>query len=412
MKSIIPLIIIIIGASSWHLFAQKELEPYLKLVAENNPALKASFSEYRAALEMIPQAKALPDPQIMFQYFTTPLLFEMGKQRFTLSVSQMFPWFGQLSQQEQAAAEMAKSKYEMFINKRNQLFYEFKTVYYQLYLLQKSIDIVSENIQLLYSMRELAKINFEAAKGSFVNVLRADMKIAELENQLEYLKDSRSPLIREFEKFINKKLDTIPSFPDTLWVDTLANTKNALLDSIVTNNPTLKQTEYEISAWQKQIEVAKKMGYPSFSLGLGYMNMAKREGQFSGNGKDMFMFPEIALSLPIYRNKYKALINEAKLKQESILFEKENLKNELSTELESTYRDYLNTKRSFILYQHLHALAKDARNLLLAAYSAAGTDFEEVLRMQEQELMYALKTEEFRTNLNINIAYINFLNGK
>ena len=90
MKQLIIYFLLIINSS---LFAQKELNPYLKTAAENNPSLKAAFSDYNAALEMLPQVKALPDPNVMFQYFTTPLMLEMGNQRFNLSASQLFPWF-------------------------------------------------------------------------------------------------------------------------------------------------------------------------------------------------------------------------------------------------------------------------------------------------------------------------------
>ena len=395
--------------------AQDVLDNYLKTTSENNAALKSAFSEYRATLEMLPQAKALPDPNVMFQYFTTPLLLEMGKQRFNLSASQMFPWFGQLKTQEQAAAEMAKAKYESFINDRNKLFYEVKSTYSKLYVQHKSVQITDENLRLLRSMRELARIGFEGGKGSFVNVLRADMEIAEMENNLAYLKDSELPLRAEFEKLLNTKTSGSLTFPDTLWKDSLPDAKTVLLDSIAANNPSLKKMDYEIASWEKQMEVAKKMGYPSFSLGAGYMNMAKREetsGHIHNNGKDMYMFPEIGVMIPINRKKYNAMVNEAKYKSESAAYQKINMANELTSEMEMGYRDYLDAQRRVILYTRLHELAKNARELLLSTFSAAGTDFEEVLRMQEQELIYALELEDARAMLNTSVAYINYLTGK
>lgn len=393
-------------------FAQKELEPYLKMASENNASLKSAFSEYNAALEMLPQAKALPDPNVMFQYFTTPLLFEMGKQQFTLSASQMFPWFGQLKAQEQVAAEMAKAKYETFINQRNKLFYEVKEVYFNYYVQQKSVQITEETLLLLRSFRELAKIGFEGGKGSFVNVLRADMEIAEMENKLAYLKDSELPLRAEFEKLLNTKFSGTLDFPDILWKDSLPDTKTVLLDSIVANNPTLKKMDYEIASWEKQMIVAKKMGYPSFTLGAGYANMAKRAGEFSGNGRDMFMFPEVGVMIPLYRKKYNAMINEAKFKSESATYQKIDMTKELNSEMEMNFRDYLNAQRRVLLYHRLYNLAKNARELLLSTFSAAGTDFEEVLRMQEQELIYALELEDARASLNTSVANINYLTGK
>ena len=206
MKNLI--IFFLLLGSSGNLFSQKELNDYLKTAAENNASLKMAFSEYRAALEMLPQAKALPDPNLMFQYFTTPVYQEMGIQRFSLSASQAFPWFGQLKSKEQAAAEMAKAKYESFIDERNKLFKEVKEIYFKLYVQHKAVQITTENITILGSMRELAKIGFESGKGSFVNVLRSDMEIAEMENKLEYLKDGKIKIsLTKQGSTVVKKLD-------------------------------------------------------------------------------------------------------------------------------------------------------------------------------------------------------------
>lgn len=395
------------------LFAQQELEPYLKTASENSASLKAAFSDYNASLEMLPQAKALPDPNLMFQYFTTPILLEMGKQRFILSASQSFPWFGQLKAQEKVAGEMAKAKFETFIGERNKLFKEVKEVYFKLYVQQKAVQITTENLELLGSMRELARISFEAGKGSFVNVLRADMEIAEMENKLAYLKDSEWSLKAEFEKLLNSKIQESIALPDTLWKDSLSDIKTVLLDSIAANNPSLKRMDNEIASWEKQMDAAKLMGYPSFSLGAGYMNMSKRSDMNSpDNGKDMFMFPEIGVMIPLYRKKNNAMVKEARFRSESAAYQKINMNNELNSELEMGYRDYLDAERRLILYARLHALAKNVRELLLSSFSTSGSDFEEVLRMQEQELMYALELEDARAMLNTSVANINYITGK
>ena len=48
---------------------QDDLDNYLKIAAENNPGLKAKFNDYMAALEVAPQVRTLPDPQLAFAYF-------------------------------------------------------------------------------------------------------------------------------------------------------------------------------------------------------------------------------------------------------------------------------------------------------------------------------------------------------
>ncbi|MCK4992346.1 MAG: transporter, partial [Bacteroidales bacterium] len=104
--------------------AQEQLEHYLVIAAENNPGLRAKFSEYMAALEVAPQVKALPDPQVAFAYFISPVETRVGPQQFKFSASQMFPWFGTLQAKEDVANQSAKAKYEVFLESKSRLFNE------------------------------------------------------------------------------------------------------------------------------------------------------------------------------------------------------------------------------------------------------------------------------------------------
>jgi cobalt-zinc-cadmium efflux system outer membrane protein len=77
---------------SFTLSAQHDLDVYLQSAAENNPGLKAKFKEYMAALEVIPQVGALPDPTLALGYFISPVETRVGPQRLKISAAQMFPW--------------------------------------------------------------------------------------------------------------------------------------------------------------------------------------------------------------------------------------------------------------------------------------------------------------------------------
>src|SRR6056297_447338 len=101
-------------------FSQAQsLEDYFQVAAENNPQLQASYNEYQAALQRIPQVNALPDPEFSFGYFISPVETRLGPQQAKFSLSQMFPWFGTLEARGDAASLQAESKFQSFINQRN-----------------------------------------------------------------------------------------------------------------------------------------------------------------------------------------------------------------------------------------------------------------------------------------------------
>src|ERR1035437_5834929 len=112
--------------------AQDSLSHYLIRSAQNNPALRASYNQYLASLEMIPQVGALPDPDLSFAFFLKPKEELMGNLQLDVRVMQMFPWFGTLTASNNEAALMAKARFQEFSEARNRLFFDMTSLYYQL----------------------------------------------------------------------------------------------------------------------------------------------------------------------------------------------------------------------------------------------------------------------------------------
>jgi hypothetical protein len=106
------------------------------------------------------------------------------------------------------------------------------------------------------------------------------------------------------------------------------------------------------------------------------------------------------------------MINEASLQKEAVQFEKENISNVLETYFEKGYRDYLDGIRRVKLYMQLLTFANQALDILVADYTSAGKDFEEVLRMEKKVLKYELELEKARADQNTAVAYINYLMGR
>ena len=393
--------------------AQTELDSYVQIAGENNPQLQSLFQQYMAALERLPQAKALPDPTVAFGVFVSPVETRVGAQRANISISQMFPWFGQLKAQESVVADLAKARYQEFEDAKNKLQFEVRSTYNNLYVLRSAIEITQENIVLLNSFKELAKVKFESGKGSFVNVLRIDMEVLELDSQLELLRDSETPILSRFKELLNTELPSLIAFPDTLWSDNLETDLAFLNDSLLVNNPVLSKYDYEMSSLTNQARVAELQGKPSFSVGLSYINVAKRDGvDVSGNGRDAIALPQVGIRIPLYRKKYEAMVKEKQILRESVRLQKDNTINRLQTSLEEWIKDYRDAVRRENLYEQLSGIARQSLNLLVSEYTTEGSDFEEVLRMDRQLLKYELELEKARADRNTTVAYINYLIGK
>ena len=140
----------------------------------------------------------------------------LGHKRQRFRPPQMFPWFGTLGARKDAATEMAKAKYEAFEEAKSRLFYDVKSTWYNLYVTQKSINITLDNIDLLNSLRRLSLIKVESGMASTVDVLRVEIEISDLENQLALLKDNYFTQQTMFNNLLNVDENRQINLPDTL----------------------------------------------------------------------------------------------------------------------------------------------------------------------------------------------------
>jgi cobalt-zinc-cadmium efflux system outer membrane protein len=415
LKHIKYILAVVILSGNFIAQAQDALESYMVEAADNNPGLKSKFSEYMAALEKVAQVGALPDPQVTFGYFIQPVETRVGPQKARISASQMFPWFGTLGAREDAATEMAKSKYETFEEAKSRLFYDVKSTWYNLYFTQKAIDITLENITILNTFRKLALIKVESGLASTVDVLRVEMEIADLENQLALLRDNFFTMQVGFNNLLNVDYQRTVSLPDSLVNTDIDLTREAIRDSIRNGNHQVLQMEFMEASFEKQEIVAKKMGKPNLMLGLDYVVVGKSSNPMtnpSESGKDAIVFPVVGISIPLYRQKYTSMVKETVLMQESTESGKLDKINVLETTFEKANKDYKDADRRITLFHRQSDKAAKSLNILQTAYETEAKNFEELLRMERQFLKYKLELEKARTDKDAAIAFISYLMGK
>ena len=413
MKKIIlhtTVIILLLSLSLTGLKSQDTvLVRYLAIAAQNNPGLKASFNTYLAALEKVPQVGALPDPQLLFGAFIMPIETRTGPQQIKISASQMFPWFGYLGARKDVATRQARAAYENFLQKKVELFYQVRSTYYELYFLHKSIQITEENLRLLEMLRQLASVQIQANKASAIDGLRVELDMGDMENDLARLKDLYSTKMVQFQNLLN--IDQLPDLilPDTLQPQPLTLSHEAILDSLSSNHTLMSLDQLALSL-EKQQQVARRQGLPSFVVGVDYTIVGATD-QTSGIGNDALMF-RVGITVPLYRKRYSAMIKEAELLQQSTEEKKQDQLNTLQTLFEKAYADYLDAERRISLYQRQKSIAWRSIKILEDQYRTQSSNFEEILRMQRRYLNYSLQLEHARTDREAAVAFILLLTGK
>lgn len=361
------------------------LEDYLQAAAENNPKVKAAYSQFEAAMQQAPQVASLPDPTLTLSAFGRMIETRLGAQEARLNLMQMFPWWGTLKAKEDASILMAEAKFNQFLNMRNELFLEVKSLYAELYVLEENIKLKEDNLEILDSYRELALSSFRSGSAPMVNVVKIDIQREGAVTELELLRDQKVPLEIRWNLLLNQNPEEAISIQDTLtFVSDLAATGAS---EEFNDHPVVTGLEKQREAYDMQKVVAEKEGLPMIGLGIDYSVISKRtDANPPMNGRDAVM-PMFSVSLPIFRKKYKAARMEAEFMAESMEYEKEARKNELAGRYSSAIYSINRAEKLLSLYDRQLESYEQANNLLVSAFSSATGNFEDILQMNQDILM-------------------------
>lgn len=403
-------LLFIVGIALCSLMAEAQtLDQYLLFAAENNAGLKAKYAEFEASMQRIDQVNTLSNPTFSFGYFISPVETRVGPQRMKFSLSQMFPWFGTLDAKEDIASKLAESKYQEFLAYKLSVFRDVKKAYFPLIELNDHLRLQYENLTILSTYKELATIQFANGKGTMVDVLRIDIRMEEVQTDIQLLNDKMIPLRVHFNLLLNRDSDAVIEL-DTFNTNAIHNTFS--VDSIYTNNPTIASFDLKMSAAAKQGELAKLSGLPSIGLGLDYVVVGKRNiPTLADDGKDILM-PMATISLPIFRSQYKSALREANYLNNALELNKKQYENSQNSEFSQAEFRLSSALELIRLYKSEIITQTRILDLLYISYSNSGKDFVELIRAQQLLIKYKMKLSSEMMNYNIATSQLEYLTNK
>ena len=458
---------------SWSSPAQvpDSLSAYIESAVKNNPVVIQRYYEYRAALEKIPQAGSLPDPELSAGVFLSPMELSGGRQAAELKLMQMFPWFGVLRNAKDEMSMMAMAKFEQLRDARLQTVYEVRRTWYELQKLQKEILITESNLDILKVIYQLAFARYgvssvtpeeslmtKKGKEKEYNQGNTDrgqagmtgMKSAvtgqgsgqapdqtmsqntmatqtngsgltdlyliiseekETEYKIETLRSKMSSVKARFNSLMNRPVFSEICLISSAKHDTNYFQSNMIIDSTTAGNPMLAMVEYEKKSFEARKKMARSMGYPMVGFGLEYSLINKSSYSMSAmNGRDMVM-PMVSVTMPIYRKKYNAIANEADLMISAASAGYQANANSLQADLTEAFNLYQDAIKRKKLYEELSDLTSKSLDLLIKNMSVASADLPGLLRTRQKLLDYKLNETEAEADINSSAALINKLNA-
>lgn len=244
------------------------------------------------------------------------------------------------------------------------------------------------------------------------NVLRIQLEMVEIENNIESILSEITAEKAKFNALLNRPSDLEVILPDSITKVSFLFDEGVSMNEIESQNPMLGMLEQEEQAYRAKREMDKKMSFPMFGIGLQYMLIGKNKAapmdagmQPEMSGMDMVM-PMFSMTLPIYRNKYKAQQRESSFLQQSAREKYNNTLNILQSDLFKLKQQLENAERKVALYQKQEQLARVAYQLVVQEYVSAKSDLTNVIQVQRQLLDYQLRQAEALAEYNTKVASI------
>lgn len=381
---------------------EDSLAVYIAEAIRNNPSLKSEYQAYQAQMANAKGAGVLSDPQLSVGVFPQAMHHVNGKQLATITIMQMFPWFGTLKAGREQMEYKAQEAYQKFREKSLSTAFDVEKQWYSILATQEKVKAVKRKRALLNDIKKVAIYlykNYTSGLGTKMSdQLRLDAEEERLKEQTESLETQLTLQKQQFNITLHRRPNVALSLPDSI---PLRQMPTFNWTEIERNNPKLAQYSAIQKAFKSQEKQARAKGMPMIGVGLQYMVNGKVDMPMMSNmnGKDMMM-PMVSVTIPVYRKKITSAIHSAQLMERSTAY---NYQSQLDA-LQSTYLSIEqradDVKRKLKLYESEVSLLNRTLELMQKEYATGAASLTDILQTTRESIDYDLLKAEANAQYN------------
>jgi outer membrane protein, heavy metal efflux system len=396
------------------------LREYLHYAIGHSPALAASFNEWKAALERVPQARALPDPELSFGYFISQIDTRADPRGEAYGLSQMFPWFGKLKWSGDAALEAALAAEQRYEAERLELFERVATAYYEYYYIHRSVGVTEAYLELAKHLAEISRARFRTDAAAHQDVIRAQVELGRADDRLRSVRDVEGAVRANLNAALGRPAEAPlppPPSPEELEFEPglLEDPDWKWLARARETNPELLALEHEAASREYSVRAARRNYIPDLRIGIEYSRNAEaRMARMDGGGRDMLM-GSVMVNLPVWPEKYSSAIREAKAMRDAAAMALEERRLQTEASLKRALYEFRDAERRIDLYANtLLPMARQSLQVTETTYrtgNGRGT-FLDVLEAQRVLLEFELASERALADRFQRLAEVERLVGR
>ncbi|NIR48232.1 TolC family protein [candidate division KSB1 bacterium] len=369
------------------------LDELVREALENNPEIKSAESRWRAALQRPSQVSMLPDPMLSYTRFAQSVETRVGPQENVFTLSQRIPFPGKLGLKGKMADQEAVASEQRYEATKRDVIFKVKRAYYDLYWVDRSLEILSEYLAVLQDFTRVAEQKYATGQGIQANVLKSQVEISTIMERRLGFEKIRQGVVARINALLNRSQDTKLGKAATIDTTRVRISEADLVDYALEQREELQSLQAMIDKSEHMRSLAKREYLPDFNLQANYIDVSRGVSQAPDAGKNAWSVM-VGLNLPIWIGKRNAAVREASELISSNRLAYENLQNRVKSEIKDYYYQLQITGKTLNLYeQGLITQAESSLESALASYQTGKLDF---LNLLDAERML----------LNLNLGYV------
>ena len=319
----------------------------------SNPSILVSKKSWQIFIENYRIGKSYPDPQLMATYFPKPIETRLGPQDWNLTLSQVIPFPGTLSQKGKVLEADVRISRLMVDKTVKNIVSEVSSSYYELVYIQKAIDVAKANLDLNRKIYNISQNAYARDKAIFYDVSRARAQTAQIQYDIMLLHEleltEKTKINTLLNRSPNKSLGRAMLFVPKEVVYSLDEIYDLSMmfqeDILIAHEGVLKS--------EQAIQLSKYENLPSFKFGLFYAGIGQPDvSSPPKDAGDDAMGVQLGLNLPLWFGKNQSRTAKAKAAKAKAKAEKTIIANRTKARISRLWFKLQNSNRLISLYEN------------------------------------------------------------
>lgn len=322
----------------------------------NNPELKASQARWQMFTSKARQASSLDDPMLMFklQNMTVrePFVFNKDTQSAkVIGISQQLPFWGKRALRQEVANYEAESYRWQIEERKLELRRMVKETYYQIYAVDKALEIVGKNLGIINDFIAIAESRYSVGQGVQQDIYKAGLEKSKMLDMQITLEQQRRSLAANLNYLLVRPGSTQVGKIADFDLPDLNLSAGQLRETANEQRPQVKNLLTQADKGMALHRLARREFYPDFNLSFEYMFREAVVSNMANDPGDNMFTVGITFNLPFQRERRQAMLAESSSGTSMSMEELNGLKNSIDYAINDTLAQLERRRRLVELYK-------------------------------------------------------------